>query len=119
MKFYLPFLALWFVVFTSCNQHPMADKIYFNARIWTGDSSMPAAEAIAIKDSFILYVGNDFHQYADGHTTLIDLDGKMLVPGFIDNHVHFLDGGYYLANIDLREAKSKFEFSGFALKFLD
>jgi predicted amidohydrolase YtcJ len=31
----------------------------------------------------------------------------MLVPGFIDNHVHFLDGGYYLANIDLREAKSK------------
>ncbi len=39
--------------------------------------------------------------------TLVDLHGEMLVPGFIDNHVHFLDGGYYLANIDLREAKSK------------
>ena len=34
----------------------------------------------------------------------------MMVPGFIDNHVHFLDGGYYLANINLREVKSKADF---------
>ena len=88
----------------------MADRIYINAKIWTGDSANPEAKAIAIKDSLILYVGNDYQQYAGGQTTLVDLQGKMLVPGFIDNHVHFLDGGYYLANIDLREAKSKSEF---------
>src|ERR1700712_5735042 len=110
MKIYFPVFVLCWIVILSCHQHPVADKIYYNAKIWTGDSSQPTGEAIAIKDSLILYVGNDYHSYADGHTTLVDLNGKMLVPGFTDNHVHFLDGGYYLANIDLREAKSKMEF---------
>ena len=114
MKFYLPTLIICFFIFSSCHQHPVADRIYFNAKIWTGDSTNPAASAIAIKDSLILYVGNDYQEYAGGQTTLVDLHGEMLVPGFIDNHVHFLDGGYYLANIDLREAKSK---AGFIASF--
>jgi predicted amidohydrolase YtcJ len=41
---------------------------------------------------------------------VIDLDGKLMLPGFIDNHVHFLNGGFYLNGIDLRPAKSKEEF---------
>ena len=110
MKFYLPTLIVCFIIFSSCQQHPVADRIYINAKIWTGDSANPEAKAIAIKDSLIFYVGNDYQQWAGGQTTLVDLQGKMLVPGFIDNHVHFLDGGYYLANIDLREAKSKSDF---------
>jgi predicted amidohydrolase YtcJ len=114
MKFYLPTLIACFFIFSSCHQHPVADRIYFDAKIWTGDSANPEAKAIAIKDSLILYVGNDYQEYAGGQTTLIDLHGKMLLPGFIDNHVHFLDGGYYLANIDLREAKSK---AGFIATF--
>jgi predicted amidohydrolase YtcJ len=93
--------------YISCNQHPVADRIYLNAKIWTGDSANPDANAIAIKDSQILYVGNDYQSYADSKTELRDLQGKMVVPGFIDNHVHFLDGGYYLANINLREVNSK------------
>jgi len=88
----------------------VADRIYFNAKIWTGDSANPEAKAIAVKDSLILYVGNDYKEYSDSHTTLVDLQGKMVVPGFIDNHVHFLDGGYYLANINLRDARTKAEF---------
>ncbi|HEX3081575.1 MAG TPA: amidohydrolase [Puia sp.] len=110
MKCYFPVLIFCFFIFSSCHQHPVADRIYFNAQVWTGDSANPSAKAIAIKDSLILYVGNDYHEYSDSHTSLIDLEGKMVVPGFIDNHVHFLDGGYYLANIDLRDAKSKSEF---------
>ena len=110
MKFYLPALIFCFFIISSCHQHPVADRIYFNAKIWTGDSANPEAKAIAIKDSLILYVGNDYKDYSDNHTTLVDLQGKMVVPGFIDNHVHFLDGGYYLANIDLRDAKSKADF---------
>ena len=94
----------------SCNNHPVADRIYLNAKIWTGDSANPEAKAIVIKDSLILYVGNDYQSYAGGQTILTDLKGKMIVPGFIDNHVHFLDGGYYLANINLRNAKSKEDF---------
>jgi hypothetical protein len=110
MKFYLQTIIISFIIFSSCRQHPVADRIYFDAKIWTGDSANPEATAIAIKDSLILYVGNDYQQYADGHTTLVDLQGKMGVPGFIDNHVHFLDGGYYLANINLRDVKSKADF---------
>jgi predicted amidohydrolase YtcJ len=94
----------------SCNRHPVADRIYLNAKIWTGDSTNPEAKAIAIKDSMILYVGDDYESYAGSQTSLIDLHSKMLVPGFIDNHVHFLDGGYYLANINLRDVKSKADF---------
>ncbi len=96
--------------FTFCNRHPVADKIYVNTKIWTGDSANPQASAIAIRDSLILYVGNDYQSYAGSHTAFIDLHGGMMVPGFIDNHVHFLDGGYFLANINLRNVKSKAEF---------
>ncbi len=52
-------------------------------------------------------------------TELIDMQGKMLVPGFIDNHVHFLEGGYYLANIDLRNVKSQAEFISVFHKYTD
>jgi predicted amidohydrolase YtcJ len=110
MKFYLTVLIFCFFIFSACHQHPVADRIYFDAKIWTGDSANPETKAIAIKDSLILYVGNDYQDYSDSHTILVDLHGEMLVPGFTDNHVHFLDGGYYLANIDLRNAKSKADF---------
>lgn len=104
------FIALCIIssfLFFSCNQHPAADRIYLNAKIWTGDTLNPAARAIAIKDSLIIYVGDDYQPYLGSHTEQIDLAGQMLVPGFIDNHVHFLDGGYYLANINLRNVSSR------------
>jgi len=107
MRFILPLLVIFFISFSTCNQHPVADRIYFNAKIWTGDSTNPEANAIVVKDSMILYVGNDYQSYAGSKTNLTDLHGKMLVPGFIDNHVHFLYGGYTLANINLRNVKSK------------
>jgi hypothetical protein len=98
----------------ACKHGPFADRIYMNAKIWTGDSANPEVKAIAIRDSVILYVGNDYQEYAGSETKLIDLQGKMMVPGFIDNHVHFLDGGYFLANINLRDVKSK---AGFISSF--
>jgi predicted amidohydrolase YtcJ len=96
--------------FISCNPHPVADRIYLNAKIWTGDSANPEAKTIAIKDSLILYVGNDYQAFLGSHTEIRDLHGKMMVPGFIDNHTHFLDGGYFLANINLRDVRSMEDF---------
>lgn len=110
MKSNLLIFAGLFCLLSSCNHPPKADKIYFNAKIWTGDSTNPEATAIVIKDSLIVYVGNDYKSYTSSQTNLTDLQGKMLVPGFIDNHVHFLNGGYYLANINLREVRSKNDF---------
>ena len=98
------------LLFFSCTQKETADKIYINAKIWTGDSAQTFAEAIAIKNNKIIFVGKDYSAYKGSNTTMIDVAGKMIVPGFIDNHTHFLTGGYNLASVDLRKAKTKEEF---------
>ena len=94
----------------SCSTIEKADRIYFIGKIWTGDSALPRATAMAIKDSAILYVGEDYTPYKGSHTEMIDLGGKMVVPGFIDNHTHFLAGGYQLASVNLRNVKSQAAF---------
>jgi predicted amidohydrolase YtcJ len=102
----IPFFLLLF----SCNNREKADHIYIHAKIWTGDSTQPWAEAIGIKNNTILFVGNDYLPYKGDHSTITDLQGKMIVPGFIDNHTHFLSGGFRLASLNLRQAKSKDSF---------
>ncbi len=109
MRIFLVFLVS--IMLTAC-QHSgeKADTIYYNAVIWTGDSSQPQATAVGIKDGKILFTGDDYTAYKSASTQLIDLQGKMIVPGMIDNHTHFLSGGYNLGSIDLRQAKSKQDF---------
>ena len=87
-----------------------ADRIYYNATIWTGDSTLPAATTIAVSGNEIIYVGDNYKDFQGPETELIDVNEGMIVPGFIDNHTHFLTGGYNLASVDLRIAKSKEEF---------
>ncbi len=108
---YIFLLLLNAVMFISaCSNKQYADTIYYNAVIWTGDSANATAEAIAIKDSMILYVGNDYNHVKGNSTELIDAGGKLIIPGFIDNHTHFLSGGYQLANVDLRIVSTQLEF---------
>ncbi|TAL46699.1 MAG: amidohydrolase [Chitinophagaceae bacterium] len=108
-KIFLCFSVVSLFLF-SCRQKETADKIFFNSKIWTGDSSQPWAEAIAIKGNKIIYIGKDFQQFKGSNTETVDLNGKLLVPGFIDNHTHFLGGGYNLASVNLRAAKTPLEF---------
>ncbi|HSZ32151.1 MAG TPA: amidohydrolase [Puia sp.] len=120
MKNYFLILNIVFCFFIiSCTHHPIADRIYMNAKIWTGDSSNPSATAIAIKDSTILFVGNDYQSYVGNNTILKDLGGKMLVPGFTDNHTHFLEGGFSLSTINLRQVKTKQDFIQTFRRFAD
>lgn len=77
-----------------------ADRLYVNGVIWTGVTSRPDASVLAIRDGIVSYVG---HGEIPAHET-IDLEGRFVMPGFIDNHVHFLDGGAGLASVDLRDA---------------
>ena len=100
-------IAILFILFTSCQSRIDADKVYFNASIWTGDSSNPEATCVAIKGDKIVYTGNDPYQ-VNGER--IDLGGQMIVPGLRDNHTHFLQGGYALASVQLKPARSKQEF---------
>lgn len=71
---------------------PRADLIYVNGRIWTGNSGMPSAQAIAVRGTRILAIGTDLeigHHSGPG-TGITDLKGRWVFPGFIDSHLHFL-----------------------------
>lgn len=93
------FLAFFMLAFIACQfKQPSADAIYYNANIWTGNREQPSAGALAIKDGNILFVGDDYQAYQGAETELVDVQGRLLVPGLIDNHTHFLDGGFQLAS---------------------
>ena len=83
-----------------------------HARIWTGNPAQPWAEAIAAHGETIVEVGSAaaVQKLRGRQTRVIDAHGEMLVPGFIDSHVHFLDGGHNLLSVKLRDAKTKEEF---------
>ena len=82
-----------------------------NARVWTGDVSKPWAEAVAASGDRITLVGStdDVRRAASGGE-VIDGGGRLVVPGFIDTHVHFVDGGFRLASVQLRDARTREEF---------
>ena len=102
------FFLLGIVALFSCNSSNRADKVYVNGVIWTGDTAQPSASVIAVKGDKIIYVGNDASQVNGGE--VIDLNGKMVVPGFTDNHTHFLSAGYALSSVKLKDAMTKAEF---------
>ena len=67
-----------------------ADQIYHNGAILTVNDAAPIAEAVAVKDGRVLAVGakDDVLKTSDDNTTLIDLGGKTMLPGFVDSHGH-------------------------------
>ncbi|GAC1693913.1 MAG: amidohydrolase [Gemmatimonadaceae bacterium] len=77
-----------------------------NARVWTGDPRRPWADAVAVRGNVIAAVGSSaaVRKIASAGTRVIDAQGGMLVPGFVDAHVHFVDGGFRLASVQLRDA---------------
>ncbi len=87
-------------------------KAFINGKIYTVNEKQPLAEAVVVQNNKITFVGStkDAEKIIDSETEVIDLKGKLMLPGFIDNHVHFLSGGFYLLGIDLRPANSTSEF---------
>ena len=97
-------ITLFFTV-TSCGEKMTADLALINGKIVTVDKNNPAAEAVAIKGDKILAAGsnNEIKKLIDIQTTkIIDLKGKMAVPGFIDAHIHLVGAGQELLQIQLR-----------------
>lgn len=80
--------------------------IYYHGNLITMDQTKPEATAICIEDGKITAVGNDQEilAYKDNETTLIDLAGKTMLPGFIDGHSHFSGVANSLSQCDLAEA---------------
>jgi predicted amidohydrolase YtcJ len=112
-------LGLLLVGGSSCNRSlaksdaspPMADLVVYG-KVWTGDSARPWAQAVAVRGDRIVLVGdsNAVAPLVGSATKVISSPKGMVTPGFMDGHLHFIDGGFQLASVDLRPANSPAEF---------
>ncbi len=89
-----------------------ASLAVIHARVWTGNAAHPWAEALAANGNTILAVGDTaaIQKFIAPRTRVLDARGGMVTPGFIDSHVHFLEGGLSLRSVQLRDVRTKEEF---------
>jgi predicted amidohydrolase YtcJ len=88
-----------------------ADLVLTHGRIWTEDPARPEAEAVAALNGRIVRVGTSAEVAAlvGPGTRVVDLHGRRVVPGFNDAHVHLISAGIGLAQVQLRDCKSRAE----------
>lgn len=112
MRFAIALLSLAFSITLLAQSKPTADLIVTNAKVWTVDKAHPTAQAVAVLGDRIVAVGSntDVEVLRRPDTKVIDGGGKLLLPGFNDAHVHFVDGGLQLDSVQLNDATSTDEF---------
>ncbi len=106
-------VLLGFCALFAAEEGLMADMVLFNGKIFTVNAAQPWAQAAAIRDGKFVAVGKDeeIKKLIGKETEVIDLQGKLALPGFNDAHLHFANGGLYLLGIDLRPAHDEKEFA--------
>lgn len=84
-------LAFMLYGFNSCGPKEYADTIFINAIVYTMDEENPLAGAIAVNGNRFLHVGNreSAMKYAHDNTRVVDLEGKVVLPGLTESHIHF------------------------------
>jgi predicted amidohydrolase YtcJ len=84
-----------------------ADVIVVHGRVYTENPKQPWAQAVAIRGAKIAAVGDDseIEKMRGTGTKVIDARGKLVLPGFVDCHIHFLDGSFSLGRVNLEGAK--------------
>ena len=85
-----------------------AELIVTNARIYTADDAQPIAEALAVGGGKLLFVGSAMEAMAlkGATTTIVDADGRTIIPGMTDAHAHLYGLGVELRQVDLTGTKS-------------
>ena len=113
-------VALTAVLLTSaaasaCSRPPRlaADLVITRASIWTGNPAQPSAMAVAVIGDRIVDVGgaDEIERWRGANTTVLDAEGRRLIPGFNDAAAKFGEGGNELENVDLRDAGTAAEFA--------
>ena len=98
-------LLLAFLMFQGIEIHAAneADLVIKNAQIFTASQNIGEAEAVAVKDGRFLAVGtnDEIQRYVGPDSTIIDVAGKSVLPGFIDSHIHISSGTAYVQGLDL------------------
>jgi len=89
-------------------QPDRADFVLLNGRVFTADDAQPWAEAVAVKDGKITAVGTtaDMRNLAGRAARILDVQGRLVVPGLYDAHTHFSSGGRSLADLSFRGVNS-------------
>lgn len=90
-----------------------ADLVLSGGTVWTGVEGAPLASGVVVRAGRIVHVGSDreVERFIGPSTHHIPLRGRLVVPGFIDNHTHFIDGGFQLGSVDLRDAATPAAFA--------
>lgn len=112
MKTILSILTLVSILFSCSEKREPAEQIIIG-KIWTANPSQPWAQAMAISGDTILIVGNkdEVLKWKGDKTDITQYDSnQLIVPGFIDTHTHFVEAGFALSSVQLRDAKTKEEF---------
>lgn len=92
----------------SPNPQKTASLVIVNANIRTLDSKQPRGEALAAADGRIVAVGTneEMRKLINAGTEVIDAEGRLVLPGFNDSHVHFTAIGNQFSHLDLRQVRS-------------
>ena len=111
-------LAVYSFVFMSAlcadaERKPSATLIITNSAVYTVDKQHPTAEAVAVIGDRIAAVGSsaEIDLWRGSQTKVIDAGHKLVLPGFNDAHVHFIQGGAQLDEVQLTDAASPQEFT--------
>ncbi len=90
---------------TGSAPEPPADLVLTGGRVWTADPSQPWAEAVAVRDGRVVFVGRDADaaRLKGPKTQAIALRGRLVTPGFEDAHLHLMSGARNLERVDLSE----------------
>lgn len=86
----------------------MPDLILYNGKLYTQDSQIPQANALAIRDGRILAVGGDdeIRALVGSRTKQVNLEGRRVLPGLTDCHIHFYEWSLFLGGLTLEDATS-------------
>ena len=95
------------------------DTIFFNGCIRTLDNSEKVAEAVGIENGRIVFVGTDKEAEAFSCKKRIDLKGRLMLPGFVDTHMHMLHYAFVERSVKLFDCKSVEEMLAAAKKRLE
>jgi len=105
---FLAGLFLVLILASSCARKESADIIFQGGTIYTVNDKQTTVEAVAVKGNTILALGSlaEIEKYKGENTQVIDLQGKIMTPGFIEGHAHIMGVGYNELNLDLMNVKS-------------
>lgn len=104
----LSFVLSLLLFISACSSRKSADLVVLGGKIYTVDTKQPVVEAVVVVGNKIEFAGSESEarKWIGDSTEVINLDGKIMTPGWIEGHAHFMGVGYNELELDLMSVKS-------------